>query len=194
MLDNLNIKMTDDRTVKNSGLRHEGAKDHTKPIVDNVSDMHLPGVAYGSNENDNREWYGSTSLTLNPDGTYNLSGQLPGIYLRGDPHNYDFHIVFGVKSDEGSTLFFEHSMVIGSPNLQNYIWNRHGSNATLKDNFASFAKKHDWHASWGLKLSASQPPGLAPAPSSGGGGSSGPSVGDVLGDVATGLGILLSFF
>jgi hypothetical protein len=193
MPDTPTIKMTNDRTVKNGGLHHEDKKDASKPIVDNDVKMHLPGVVYGKNENENKEWYGSSSLTLNPDGTYNLSGQLPGIYLRGDPHNYDFHIVFGIKSAEGSTLFFKQSMVISSPNLQNYVWNKQGKNSTLKDNFASFAKKHDWHASWGLALSASQPPGLTPAPSNGGGGSSGPSVGDVLGDVATGLGILLSF-
>jgi hypothetical protein len=187
------VSMTDDRQIKNSGLRHEDKKDPTKPIVDGLNDLHLPGVGYGTNENDNREWYGSANLTLNPDGTYNLSGQLPGIYLRGDPHNYDFHIVFGVKSDEGSTLFFKQSMVIGSANLQNYIWDKQGKNDTLKDNFASFAKKHDWHFSCGLALSRVQPPGVS-TPSSSGGGSSGPSVGDVIGDVAAGLGILLSFF
>jgi hypothetical protein len=186
------VSMSDDhKKVNNSGLHHEDTKDPAKPIVDGVSDMHLPGVFYGTNENDNKEYYGVTNLTLNPDGTYNLSGQLPGIYLRGDLHNYDFNIVYGVKSTEGSTLFFKHSTVIGSNNLQNYVWDVQGKNSTLKDNFPSFAKKHDWHASWGLALSASQPAGLAP--SSGGGGSSGPSVGDVIGDVAMGLGILLSF-
>ena len=120
------VSMTEDRKIKNSGLRHEDTKDPAKPIVDGLSDIHLPGVGYGTNENDNREWYGSANLTLNPDGTYNLSGQLPGIYLRGDPHNYDFHIVFGVKSAEGLTLFFKQSMVIGSLNLQNYIWDKQG--------------------------------------------------------------------
>jgi hypothetical protein len=188
--------MSDDRKIEHSGLHHEDAKDRAKPIVDNWNEMHLPGVFYTPDPKTEeekkaaREWSGSVSLTLNPDGTYNLSGQLPGKYVT-DGHNYNFHIVFGVKSAEGSTLFFTHSMVIGKSYPQNYAWNKQGMNSTLKDNFASFAKKHDWHASNGLTLSPTQPAGETVDTTSGG--SSGPSVGDVIGDVAAGLGVLLSF-
>jgi hypothetical protein len=174
----------------NSGRHHEGAKDPKKPIVDNWNDIPFMGDVESSRK---LNMLGSASLTINADGSYDFSGKIPRKFGEGDrqtngtPFDYRLDLVFGVKSAEGSTLFFPHSTVFGDAHSDHYVWNTQGNNHTVKDNFASFVKAHDWHASY--HTSAILPP-TPQAPSGGGGG--GTSAGDVIGDVMKGLGVVAS--
>jgi len=55
-------------------------------------------------------------------------------------------VVFGIKSGEGSVILFQHSTELRGDVPQNSSFNKQGNNKTVKENFAAFAKKHEWHA------------------------------------------------
>lgn len=82
----------------------------------------------------------------------------------GDTHFYRWDVVFGIKSGEGSVILFQHSTELRGDVPQNSSFNKQGNNKTVKENFAAFAKKHEWHAHSYITP-------IMPAGTSGGGGS-----------------------
>jgi hypothetical protein len=82
---------------------------------------------------------GEMNLMVNPDGTYLFSGtnkdRKPG---------KDFDIALALKSSDGGIILF-HYVGDASNGVE---WSKQGHSEILKDDFATFAKRHDWFAKY----------------------------------------------
>ncbi len=162
----------------NSGPRHEEPNKQEGPVVDNWKiNYHYLGTDGKEHDID----YGTANVTLNADGSWNFSGQMNEDHVGS---GCEFNIVFGVKSSEGTVIAFKHAAVLEMEKPQSYSWEKQGNNRTIRDNFKSFAKKHDWYGTWTCV-------GLPHASSGGGGGM---DIGKLIGEVGTVLGAIASLF
>jgi hypothetical protein len=168
-----------DEKKGNSGKQHETAKPDTKPLV-HTFEVKQGGTGPGSKP------FGSVNVTINPDGTWNYSGNV-GKDPQWELSGCAFTVVLGVKSSEGTVVAFRHDSKLEKENPASYSWEKQGKNNTLKDNFKSFAKDHDWYGSWNCI-------GLPQQGSNSGSGGGGPSAGAVVSDVVGVLGTILAFF
>jgi len=128
------VKGSDD-----SGTQHGEGQDAQKPIVINW-EYHFE-IGLGTPVPG--QWKGKASLTLNPDGSYNFAGAVPAIYqTEGTSVKWycEFALVLGVKSSEGSVILFPYSGSL----LYGKVWNKQGTNKTIKDNWNAFVKAHNW--------------------------------------------------
>jgi hypothetical protein len=163
----------------NSGKKHEGAKSETGPLVHTfIVKQDVNGL--------NGKPFGTANVTLNPDGTWNYSGDV-GKDLNWALSGCEFNVVIGVKSAEGTVIAFRHTAALEKEKPGSYSWQKQGKNATIKDNFKAFAKDHDWYGSWNCV-------GLPQPGSSSNGGGGGPGAGAVISDVVGVLGTILAFF
>jgi hypothetical protein len=175
-----------DEKKGNSGIRHEESKPESGPIVHNYTLGNRGLIGHGEK---GEIVLGTANVTVNPDGSWNFSGQLNDngtlIERRGKVleesygPNQAFCIVFALKSSEGTVIAFKHEGTLKQDNPQSYSWETQGNNRTIKDNFKAFAKSHDWYVTW-VRV-------VLPQPGSSGGG---PDVGTILADVAKVLGPL----
>ena len=87
---------------------------------------------------------GLANLIVNPDGTYLFSGK----YTHKVP-NKDLEIVIALKSALGGVFLFHYLGHVSSGGVQ---WSKQGQSAILKDDFKTFAGKHDWVGSYHFPL------------------------------------------
>jgi VCBS repeat-containing protein len=169
------IVKRDEKLKRNSGVRHEISKPESGPIVDNWEGK----TDFTADDGKKDEIkYGTANLTLNPDGSWNFSGQMNEDHVGSGAA---FNIVFAVRSSEGTVIAFKHAAALEKENPQSYSWEKQGDNRTIKENFKAFAKKHDWYVTWTAI-------GLPQPGSSGGGGSDFESI---IGDLTKVLGPVL---
>src|SRR5208337_4917802 len=114
------VKGSDD-----SGKQHADAQGASKPIVINW-EYHF---TIGTGGPTPGQWKGTASLTINSDGSYNFAGDCPAIYTAD--WYCEFGMALAVKNSEGSVILFPYT---GSLRYGK-IWNKQGSNATIKDNW-----------------------------------------------------------
>jgi hypothetical protein len=184
-------KPASDANVHADSGKHTEAPKASGPIVDKWTFDWPGGGGYK----------GSVSLTINSDGSWSLSGQAPQKLYEtifnagpshtigsGDTHYYRWDIALGIKSTDGSVIFFGHSTKLRGDLPQNSSWNKQGNNNTIKENFASFAKGHDWHAHSYLTPEDSQ------GSSGGGGSSAGQDIGNVVNTIAPFIPFIIGLF
>lgn len=171
-------RMEDKLAIKHaeSGKRHVERREGT--IVDNWKIKTWYKDARGKHEID----LGDANLTLNPDGSWNFSGQMNRETVGACGQ---FYLVMAAKSSEGTSVGFKQSALLEVSDPAAYGWERQGRNQTIKDNYPAFEKAHDWAGSW-----TCVPP---PQPQSGGGGSD-VNWGSIISGVGQALGTVLSFF
>ncbi len=78
---------------------------------------------------------GSVNLLVNPDGSYVFSGQ-----VSDKKPDKDFDIAVALKSSTGAVILFHY---IGDMS-HGAQWSKQGDSLILKDDFATFAKHHDY--------------------------------------------------
>jgi len=137
-----NTQIVAERGIRDadSGKHHEVKKEEG-PIVDTwkiTQRKKLPGEEIIKN-------FGTASLTLNSDGSWNFSGQMNEHDAGTDCR---FYIAMAVKSSEGTSVLFRQSDVLKHSNPESYSWQKQGNNRTIKDNFNAFEKSHDWAGHW----------------------------------------------
>lgn len=154
-----------------SGVKQFAAQDESKPIVINWDDKFIEPGQYNAR----------ISLTINSDGSYNFAGDLPAVNS-GQGWPLEFSLALGVKSSEGSVILFPYS---GSLKYGR-VWNKQGSNRTIKDNWKAFAKGGSWSGKIGTQWIVDNSP-----PAGSGGSDIGSIVGDVLGVLG---GVLAAIF
>jgi hypothetical protein len=92
-----------------------------------------------------RKMNGTANLVVNPDGTYIFSGM-----VNDKKPNHDFDITLALKSSLGSVIFFRYAA-----DASNGVeWSKQGQSEILKDNFTTFAGKHQAAWAYTLPLSA----------------------------------------
>jgi hypothetical protein len=88
---------------------------------------------------------GTMNLTVNPDGTYLFSGS-----VKDKKPGKDMDMSVALKSSLGGVITFTDVSDVSN----GAEWSKQGKSDILKDNFASFAGKHDWTWSYRLPLSS----------------------------------------
>jgi hypothetical protein len=89
---------------------------------------------------------GSANLIVNPDGTYLFSGNYQRVPSK------DLEVVIVLKSTLGGHIGFSYVGNVSNGAIQ---WSKQGQSVILKENFHTFAGKHDWTGYYRLWLTAS---------------------------------------
>jgi hypothetical protein len=90
---------------------------------------------------------GAVNLTVNPDGTYLLSGN----YHKVEPYR-DLDIVIALQNSLGGEYVFEYILYAGVIPPGGLQWSKEGKSAILKDDFKTFAQKYHWIGSYRIVL------------------------------------------
>jgi hypothetical protein len=88
---------------------------------------------------------GSVNLTVNPDGTWLFS-----VDYKGKKPGYDIDVALALRSTLGGIIVW-HYAGDASNGVQS---SQQGKSDVLKDNFKTFAGKHDWSVKYDFALSA----------------------------------------
>jgi hypothetical protein len=88
---------------------------------------------------------GTMNLTVNPDGTYLFSGS-----VKDKKPGRDMDMSVALKSSLGGVITFTNVSDVSD----GAEWSKQGQSEILKDNFATFAGKHDWTWAYRLPLSS----------------------------------------
>jgi len=88
---------------------------------------------------------GTMNLTVNADGTYLFSGQ-----VKDKRPDRDMDMSVALKSSLGGVVIFTN---IGNM-AEGLQWSKQGQSDILKDNFSTFAGKHEWTWEYRLPLSS----------------------------------------
>ena len=88
---------------------------------------------------------GLVNLTVNPDGTYLFSGN-----NKDKKPGKDFDIALGLKSKAGGVILF-HFAGDAADGVQ---WSKQGKSDILKENFSTFAGKHDYDVEYHFALTS----------------------------------------
>jgi hypothetical protein len=88
---------------------------------------------------------GTANIVVNPDGSYIFSGQ-----VNDKKPNRDFDITLALKSNLGAVVLFEYA----GNDANGAQWSKQGQSDALKEDFSTFAGKHETAWAYTLPLSS----------------------------------------
>jgi hypothetical protein len=137
-------KKPEKKEVKSDGPRHVSRQDESGPLVFNWKFTPDEVLRLGCPHHGGavRKCSAEANLTLNRDGSWNLSGK-----LNWSDRNSHLDLSLSVKNSEGTLITFTAS---APSTALGYVLDKQGNNRTIKDNWKAFAKgcDVDWSAAF----------------------------------------------